>query len=57
MAAHEKEPQDVVAVVGLVDPLHQIGLGIREVGDQFLRRQRLLACLLAHAVDGRSCPP
>ena len=53
MAADEQQPQDVVAVVGLVDPLDQRRLGIREVGDQLLGRQRPLAGLLAHAVDRR----
>jgi len=53
MAAHEQEPQDVVAVVGFVNTVRESLLGIREVGDQFLLRQRPLARLLAYAVDGR----
>ena len=56
MAADEQQPQDVVAIVGAVQPLHQIGLGVLQVGDQHLLRQGRLAGLAAHAVQGRIAP-
>ena len=51
MAADEEEPQDVVAVIGLVDPFYERLLGIGEVRHQLLRRERLLTGLPAEAVD------
>ena len=53
MAAHEQQPQDVVAVVGLVEAIDQRRLRVGEVGDELLCRQRLLARLPAYAIDGR----
>jgi hypothetical protein len=52
MAADEQQPQDVVAIFGAVQPLGQVGLGISEVGQQLVRRQRLLLAAAAHAVEG-----
>jgi hypothetical protein len=52
MAADEQQPQHVVAIVRAVQPLDQGGLGVLQVGDQLLRRQRRRLALLAHPVEG-----
>jgi hypothetical protein len=51
MAADEEEPEDVVAIIGLVDALDQRRFGVRQVRQRLLRRQRPLARLPADAVD------
>jgi hypothetical protein len=56
MAADEEEPQDVVAVIGHVDPLDERRLRVREVGERLLRRQRPLARPGAHAIDPGVAP-
>ena len=53
MAADEQQPQDVVAVVGAVEPLGERGLGVLEIGEHLLVRQRLLLRPAAHRVDRR----
>jgi hypothetical protein len=40
IAADEEEPQDVVAVIGLVDPPGERLLGVGEIRQHFLRRQQ-----------------
>ena len=55
MAADEQQPQDVVAVVGAVEPLGERRLGVLEVGEQLLVGQRLLLRPAAHGVDARRC--
>ena len=52
MAADEQQAQDVVAVVGPVQPFGQRLLDVVEVGDGVLVGQRLLAAAAAGLVDG-----
>ena len=56
MAADEQEPQDVVAVMGLVDALDQRGLGVVHVRDDLLVRERDLSRLAPQGVDGEVAP-
>ena len=51
MAAHEQQAQHVVAVMRAVEPLGQRRLGIVEVGERLLGRQRILPAAPAHAVQ------
>jgi hypothetical protein len=51
MAADEQQPQHVVAIVLAVQPVDQGGLGVLQVGDQLLGRQRGRLALLAHPVQ------
>ena len=57
MAADEQEPQDVVAVVGVVEPLGELGLGVVQVRDQ-PRPAAAARCLRApaHAVERDVAP-
>ena len=55
MAADEQQPQDVVAVVGAVEPLGQLALGVVEVGDRRLVGQRHLLGPPPHVVHARRC--
>ena len=51
MAAHEHQPQDVVAIVGSIEPLGRGGFRVGEIGDQILRRQRRLGTRTTHRID------
>ena len=52
MAADEEQAQNVVAIIGAVEALGEIVLGIAEIGDLVLGRQRLVPA--APAAPGRS---
>jgi hypothetical protein len=52
MAADEQEAQDVVAVMRVVEPLGDVRLGVVEVRDQLVRRQRLALSRAADVVEG-----
>ena len=51
MAANKQQAQHVVAVMGIVEPLDQIGLSIVEIGDRIVRRQRLASSVFADVVE------
>ena len=55
MAADEQQPQDVVAIVRAVEPLGQRGLGVVEVGDRLLVRQRRLPAAAGARRRSRRC--
>ncbi len=52
MAADEQQAQDVVAVVGAVQPLGQGRLGVAEIGQLVLVGQGVVAAGLADLIDG-----
>ena len=51
MAAHEQQPQQIVAVMRVVQPLHQRRLDIIQVRQLFFRRQRIVPGAPPHAVE------
>ena len=56
MAADEQEAQHVVAIVRAVEPLGEVGLGIVEIGDDLVGRQRLALAAAAHVVERDVAP-
>ena len=55
MAADEEQAQDVVAILRPVELLGDGGLGILQIREQLLGRQRLLLLAAAELVDARCC--
>ena len=53
MAAHEQQPQDVVAVLLAVEPVGELAFGVAQVGDRRLVGQRHLLGAPAHVVHRR----
>lgn len=51
MAADEQQPQDIVAIIGIVQPLDDIAFGILGIGNDVLIRQSLDLRPLAHRID------
>lgn len=51
MAADEQEPQHVVAIMRIVQPLGDVGLGIAEIGEHGVLGQRRALATPAHVVE------
>jgi hypothetical protein len=51
MAADEQQPQNVVAVMRTVEPFGQRLLGVVEIGDRLVLRQRLLLAIPPDVID------
>jgi hypothetical protein len=56
MAADEQEPQHVVAIMRIVEPLGQRRFGVVEIRNEFVGRQRFLAVPAAHLVERGVAP-
>src|SRR3984893_11235193 len=56
MAADEKQAQNIVTIMRIVEALRQRGFGILQVGDCLLGRQRFLLSPAPRRVDGDVSP-